>query len=227
MCFGSFTFPNGNSYTGEWKNSRRDGVGTLRIISSGPTNKNNIGSTMPSTYVGEFRQGQLNGRGVWIVDNGDRYEGEFVQNAFISVSQHNITSFGSDSDKYRKKCESYGLNFGTGDFAQCMLLQERLGNEADQAKAINLQNTNAIENANKAELQRRFDDEQKRNAEIKSRESKCLFVKSQEYLRPVLGGFFQSMQNANNAYDNCMAGIPQINTTCNRDALGTISCTSR
>lgn len=227
MCFGSFTFPNGNAYTGEWKNGRRDGVGTIRIVSRGPTNKNNIGSIAPSTYAGEFLQGQLSGRGVWIVDNGDRYEGEFVQNALISVRQYNITSFGTDSDKKRNKCESYGLNFGTGDFAQCMLLQERQSNEADQVEAINLQNTKAIEDANKAELQRRFDDEQKRIAEVKNRESKCMFVKAQEYARPVLGGFFQSMQNANNAYDNCMAGIPQINTTCNRDALGTISCTSR
>ena len=227
MCFGSFTFSNGNSYTGEWKNSRRDGVGTLKIASSAPTNKNHIGSIMPSTYTGEFRHGQLYGRGVWIVDNGDRYDGDFVENILISARQNNINSFGSDSDKERKKCESYGLNFGTGEFAQCMLLQERQSSEAAQANAISVQNKKAIEDSSKAELQRKFDDEQKHNAEIKNRESKCLFVKSQEYLRPVLGGFFQSMQNANNAYDNCMAGIPQIITTCSKDGLGTISCASR
>lgn len=227
MCFGAFTFPNGNSYLGEWKSSRRDGFGTLRIVSSGPTNPNNIGSKLPSTYVGEFRSGQLHGHGVWVVDNGERYEGEFSMNTLVRQDGVQTSSFGSDADKARKKCETYGLKFGSGDYAQCMLTQERLVNEAALAKSKSIESSRASEDTRKAELQKTYDEQQQRNAEIKARESKCLFVKSQEYLRPVLGGFFQSMQNANNAYDNCMAGVPQIITTCSKDGLGTITCASR
>ena len=75
--------------------------------------------------------------------------------------------------------------------------------------------------------QRQYDEVEAQNALVRNRESKCLFVKSQEYLRPALGGFFESMNRANSAYENCMAGVPQINTTCTKDAFGNISCTSR
>jgi hypothetical protein len=83
------------------------------------------------------------------------------------------------------------------------------------------------DDARKAELERRYEEVQRQNAIIANRESKCAFVKSQEYLRPALGGFFESMNRANSAYDNCMAGVPQINTSCTKDGFGNVNCTSR
>lgn len=162
MCFGSFTFPNGNSYVGEWRNSQRDGVGTLRIVSGGPTSNNNIGTRAPSIYVGEFRDGRLHGHGVWVVDNGDRYEGEFVMNVLVRVNQAETASFGNETEKFKKKCEAYGLKFGTGEFAQCMLTQERMANESMENSAnraifnreaerrANAESTNSAINAFKA-----------------------------------------------------------------------------
>jgi len=75
-----------------------------------------------------------------------------------------------------------------------------------------------------------FDDDEKaeyQNTILANRQSQCRFIQAQEYARPSLGGFFESMNRANSAYDNCMAGIPQINSTCTKDALGNINCTSR
>ena len=60
-----------------------------------------------------------------------------------------------------------------------------------------------------------------------NRESQCQFVRSQEYFKPVAGGFIQSMQNAESAFNNCMAGIPRITTNCSRDAFGQVNCVSQ
>lgn len=227
MCFGSYVFGNGNAYRGEWMNGERGGVGRLRIVSSGPTTNSSIGTKIPSTYYGQFQGGRLNGHGVWIVDNGDRYEGEFSNNVLIQVTEQKKQSIEPDPDKFRKKCESYGLQFGTGDYAQCMLTQERMAAGADREQVSASASAKARDDAAQAELQKRYDEEQRKNAEIENRKSRCQFVKAQEYARPVLGGFLQSMQNANNAYENCMAGVPQVTTTCSRDGLGTITCNSR
>jgi len=60
-----------------------------------------------------------------------------------------------------------------------------------------------------------------------SRESQCRFRQAAEYMKPVPGGFFQSMQNANSVFDNCMAGVPQMNTTCSKDYTGQINCVTQ
>ena len=139
MCVGSFTFPNGNSYIGEWRNGQRDGVGKIRVLAKGQSSVSYIGSAVPSVYTGEFKNNMLNGYGVWIVDGGDRYEGQFVNNILVKVGQEAINEFGNDSVKLRKKCESYGLQFGTADFAKCMMQLEQMGtvaaqNDADRAQ---------------------------------------------------------------------------------------------
>ena len=67
----------------------------------------------------------MNGHGVWIVDSGDRYEGEFANNILIKENHEGTTAFGGEDAKFKKKCESYGLKFGTSDFAQCMIAIEQ------------------------------------------------------------------------------------------------------
>ena len=85
----------------------------------------------------------------------------------------------------------------------------------------------ARDDARRAELERRYEEVQRQNEIISNRESKCGFIKSQEYLRPTQDSFFEIVNRANSAYDNCMAGVPQINTTCTKDFYGKINCTSR
>jgi clan AA aspartic protease (TIGR02281 family) len=64
MCFGTFTFPSGDRYVGEWRDNKFDGEGTY---------------TLPSgeRYVGEFRSHQRNGQGTHILPSGEKYVGEF------------------------------------------------------------------------------------------------------------------------------------------------------
>jgi hypothetical protein len=83
-CVGTYTYPNGNKYSGEYRNGQRDGKGTMNIVAKGASNKNYIGSDIPATYVGEFRHDQLNGHGVLTKENGDRIEGIFVDNVLVT-----------------------------------------------------------------------------------------------------------------------------------------------
>lgn len=63
-CFGSYSYPDGNRYVGEWGNNNRNGQGTL-TFSSG------------HRYVGEFRNGNYNGQGAFFWADGNRYVGEY------------------------------------------------------------------------------------------------------------------------------------------------------
>ena len=134
-CVGGFTYPNKNAYFGEWRNGRREGVGQLKIVAKGVSDEAHIKAETTAIYVGDFEHGQLNGHGVWIEENGDRFEGEFVNNILIQENKTGATVFGDDTDKFRKKCESYGLKFGTSEFAKCMLTQEKMANKNAQRDA--------------------------------------------------------------------------------------------
>ena len=79
-CFGTYTYRNGNTYTGEYKNGLRDGKGTIRIVAKGQPNEKTIASNVPSTYTGEFKDDRINGYGTWIFDDGTKIEGKFINN---------------------------------------------------------------------------------------------------------------------------------------------------
>jgi hypothetical protein len=61
--YGSFTFPNGDNYTGEWANSNPHGRG--KMVSWG------------SVYEGNFRNGVREGKGVTRYSDGASYDGEY------------------------------------------------------------------------------------------------------------------------------------------------------
>lgn len=66
-CFGSFTFLNGTSYLGEFKNGNRHGQGRM---------------TYPNgdQLIGDFTEGFVNGKAILIYGNGGKYIGEFKNN---------------------------------------------------------------------------------------------------------------------------------------------------
>jgi protein TonB len=37
---------------------------------------------VPATYIGEFNSGKISGYGVWSLDSGERFEGEFLDNIY-------------------------------------------------------------------------------------------------------------------------------------------------
>ena len=115
-----------------------------------------------------------------------------------------------------KSCKRYGLKPQTQGYAECRMRLD-LSRKEDQRQ-------------NKVLEQNRIQREQNELNAANANDaliSKCQFVKASEYLKPTLGGFFESMQRANSAYENCMNGVPTINTTCSKDAFGNINCNSR
>lgn len=121
-------------------------------------------------------------------------------------------------------CKKYGLKPQTQGYSECRMRLDLSRKEGERVQAANAK---ARDDARKAELERRYEEVQRQNAIVANRESKCRMVQSAEYAKPALGGFFESMNRANSAFDNCMAGVPQINTTCSKDLMGNINCTSR
>lgn len=58
-------YPNGNLYTGEWKEDKKHGLGTYKYFSTG------------EEYEGEWKNEQKSGYGTYIYAYGDRYEGKW------------------------------------------------------------------------------------------------------------------------------------------------------
>lgn len=84
-CFGTYTYKNGNKYTGEWQSDKKTGQGTLQMadgaVYSGQW-KNDLldghGTFKGSggtEYVGEWKAGQFEGQGAYTWSDGDRYVG--------------------------------------------------------------------------------------------------------------------------------------------------------
>jgi len=63
---------NEREYVGDFRYGRYDGVGKLEFISTNPTIDNK-----KLTYIGEFKEGKRNGRGILTDSYGNKYDGYF------------------------------------------------------------------------------------------------------------------------------------------------------
>jgi len=63
---GTYTYPDGKVYTGQWELRERSGRGTLKYADG-------------RVYDGEFKSGLRHGKGVMTWPSGRRYEGDFVR----------------------------------------------------------------------------------------------------------------------------------------------------
>ncbi len=68
---GTFVYPDGNTYTGSWKNSKREGRGEL-VYSDG------------TKQTGTWSNNSMNGDGIMEFSSGDVYKGTFKNSAFLS-----------------------------------------------------------------------------------------------------------------------------------------------
>ena len=63
-CFGTYTFPDGEKYVGEWKDDKYHGQGTFT-------------SPDGTKYVGEYRDGNMHRQGTYTFPDGEKYVGEW------------------------------------------------------------------------------------------------------------------------------------------------------
>ena len=68
-CLGSYTFPDGTKYEGEWKDDKKHGQGTY-IYSDG------------IKWVGGFKDDKLYGQGIYVYPDGLKESGEWRNGKF-------------------------------------------------------------------------------------------------------------------------------------------------
>ncbi len=96
-CFGTYTFPNGNKYVGEWKDNKRHGKGTFtfangeKYVGEWKDSKFNGQGTYTyvsgNKYVGEWKFGEKHGQGTFTFANGDKKVGEWKDDNFIKTAE--------------------------------------------------------------------------------------------------------------------------------------------
>ena len=91
-CFGTYTWPNGEKYVGEWRDDKKNGQGTY----TWPNGEKYVGEwrddkyngqgtlTLPNgeKYVGEWRDDKKNGQGTFTFPDGEKYVGEFKDDEY-------------------------------------------------------------------------------------------------------------------------------------------------
>ncbi len=73
LCSGTATWPNGETFVGEWQAGQANGQGSINF---------GDGSFKGDMYVGQFRNNIFSGRGTYSYANGDKYVGEFKDGRF-------------------------------------------------------------------------------------------------------------------------------------------------
>src|SRR6185437_15968057 len=66
-CIGTYRFPNGNVYRGEFAHGLPEGIGVLQVRAAGSPDDSQVSLPSPGVYVGEFKDGQFSGHGAVIL----------------------------------------------------------------------------------------------------------------------------------------------------------------
>ena len=81
---GTYLYSNGTKYVGSFKNGKLNGKGTLFFANENDSDDKESSNkyAYAEKYIGEFKEGKLFGQGMLIFQNGNKYEGEFVDDTF-------------------------------------------------------------------------------------------------------------------------------------------------
>ena len=98
-CEALATFSNGIVYYGDWKNNKKHGFGTVltkTFLLSGEWIDNQFGNQglmyfldSGNIYIGEFKNNIINGKGIFILANGEKQEGVWKNEKFVSAMKIN------------------------------------------------------------------------------------------------------------------------------------------
>jgi hypothetical protein len=98
-CEALATFSNGIVYYGDWKNNKKHGFGTVLTKTfslSGEWIYNQFGNEglmhfidTGNIYIGEFKNNIINGKGIFILANGQKQEGVWKNEKFVSAMKIN------------------------------------------------------------------------------------------------------------------------------------------
>jgi len=97
-CFGTYTFANEDTYTGDWKDGKKNGHGTYTFANG-------------DTYAGEWSGDKKNGQGIYTLATGDTYSGEWSGDEKNGQGTHTF----ANGDKYVGDWRS-GKRNGQGTF---------------------------------------------------------------------------------------------------------------
>ena len=90
-CFGTYAYPDGEKYVGEWKDDKMYGQGTYTFASG-------------DKYAGEYKEDKRHGQGTYTFVGGRKEVGYFMNGDFVP-----------------EICEGMGLSKGTSGYEQCVL----------------------------------------------------------------------------------------------------------
>ena len=92
-CYGTYTYPNGDKYVGEYKDGEQHGQGTY---------------TFPNRdkYVGEFKDAQRNGQGTYTYADGSKYVGEYKDDKFNGEGAYTF----ANGNKYVGEFKDHNFN---------------------------------------------------------------------------------------------------------------------
>ena len=96
---GTYLYPSGAKYTGQFRNGKINGKGTL-VFSNG------------NKYIGEWKEHYRQGKGQLVFTNGDVYDGAFYHSKFHGLGQMVF----SNGDKYRGNWTDDHMH-GEGEYA--------------------------------------------------------------------------------------------------------------
>jgi len=80
-CIGTYRFPDGNVYRGEFAHGLPEGIGMLQVNAAASPEDAQVRFPLPGVYVGQFKDGKLSGQGA-VVMSGAGYFGTFRDNTF-------------------------------------------------------------------------------------------------------------------------------------------------
>ena len=82
-CIGTYRFPDGNVYRGEFARGLPAGIGLLQVRAIGSSDPAEVRLPMPGIYVGQFKDGKLSGQGAVVMPHAG-YFGTFSDNMFAA-----------------------------------------------------------------------------------------------------------------------------------------------